>query len=80
LSAGGPGRSLLGINRWEGELWYRAEAMDETIEWLALVAEVESWPDSEESESIDEALAGLRKAHERSGYRVAVLIDALESE
>ena len=78
LLARDPGRSFLGINRWDGELWYRAEAIDELADWLALVAEIDSWCDPQADAAIEDALDRLKNAHEASNYRVSDLLAVLE--
>ena len=73
-----PGRTFLGINRWNGELWYRAEAMDELMDWLVLVAEIAAWRDVEADTAVEDALDRLKVAHDGSNYRVSGLTAALE--
>ena len=73
-----PGRTFLGINRWDGELWYRADAMDELMDWLALVAEIDAWRDAEADAAVEDALDRLKDAHDGSNYRVSGLTAVLE--
>jgi hypothetical protein len=73
-----PGRTFLGVNSWDGELWYRAEALDELVEWLKVSAVLDTWKDVETTAEIGGALNRLVEAGEASGYRVAELLTALE--
>jgi len=73
-----PGRTFLGVNSWDGELWYRAEALDELVNWLKVSAVLDTWKDIETTAEIEEALKRLVEAGEASGYRVARLLAALE--
>jgi len=73
-----PGRSFLGINRWDGELWYRAEAMQELLMWFAAVAEIDAPADPEVLEAIDEILDLLTEADAASGFKVVDFMAALE--
>jgi len=75
-----PGRAFLGVNRWDSELWYRAEAMEELICWLGVAAEVDAANDEETSTLVNGALDRLRAAHRAGGYRVAGFFEALEFE
>ena len=72
-----PGRTFLGVNSWDDVLWYRAEAMDELVEWLTVVAGMESWDDPETVAAIEVALARLEKAIGRSRCRAADLLELL---
>ena len=72
------GRTILGINTWEGVLWYRAEALAELVEWFRLVAVMDTWKDPTAMEGVEDALARLVEAHEVCGCRVGELLDALE--
>jgi glycosidase len=78
LTSSDPGRTFLGVNRWDDDLWYRAEAMDELLEWLALSAGIDAWRVPDAESAIEDALVRLRKAHAASQYRVAFLTAALE--
>jgi hypothetical protein len=72
-----PGRTHLGVNRWDGVLWYQAEAFDELVRWLRVVAMVETWDDPRAMEAVDEALERLNTAGEACGCRVAELLKSL---
>ncbi len=72
-----PGRSFLGVNSWDEVLWYRAEAMDELVEWLGVVADLETWDDLEAERAFEDALARLEKAIDKSGCRVVDLHELL---
>ncbi len=72
-----PGRTHLGVNRWDGVLWYQAEAFDELVRWLRVVAMVETWDDPGAMEAVDEALERLNTAGEACGCRVAELLKSL---
>ncbi|MEE4270393.1 MAG: alpha-amylase family glycosyl hydrolase [Thermoanaerobaculales bacterium] len=80
LTDGDPGRSYLGVNQWESELWYRAEAMEELLGWFGVAAEVDAGMDDEAEPSVIEALERLQSAHRAGGYRVAAFLEALELE
>lgn len=80
LVARNPGRIFLGINRWDGELWYRAEAMDELVDWLVLVAEIDAWRDPDADAAVEDALDRLKDAHDGSNYRVSGLTAVLEPQ
>ena len=78
LTTRDPGRTFLGINRWEGELWYRAEAMDELLDWLALSAVIDARSVPGAEARVEDALDRLRRAHAAGDYRVSTLTAALE--
>jgi glycosidase len=73
-----PGRSHLGVNSWDGVLWYRSEAMEELIDWLSVIAEIDTWEDFDKASAVDSVLAALTDAHERSGCRVEDFLAVLE--
>jgi len=72
-----PGRTLLGVNSWDGVLWVRREALDELVMWLRVVALVETWDDPSSMEPAAEALTRLAAAGAASGFRVAELLELL---
>lgn len=73
-----PGRRLLGVNSWDGVLWYRGEAFDDLAWWLARVAELADDYDPEDEAAIGDALAAVADAHRSSGFRVDRLREGLE--
>ncbi len=75
-----PGRTFLGVNRWGGELWYRAEALTTLIGWLEVAAILDSRGDADTAVSVEDALARLLEADAASGYRVADLLAALTDD
>jgi glycosidase len=72
-----PGRSLLGVNRHNDVLWFRAEAFDEVLELLRVAAVLDTWGDIGGVEGAEEALGRLAKAGAASGWRVTDLISGL---
>jgi len=72
-----PGRSLLGVNSWDGVLWFRREALDELVMWLRLAALLETWDDPDSMDPAEEALTRLAEAGRTSGYRVEALLESL---
>jgi len=74
-----PGRTYLGVNRWEGELWYRAEALSRLAVWLEVAAILDARSDAETMVWVEDALARLVKADSESAYRVDQLLAALTS-
>jgi len=75
-----PGRTSLGVNTWDGELWYRAEALSRLAVWLEVAAILDAGSDAETTVSVKDALARLTVADGESGYRVAKLLAALTSD
>jgi len=80
LTGNDPGRVYLGVNQWDNELWYRAEAMEELLGWLGVTAEVDAASDDEAEPFVTAALEQLHSAHRAGGYRVAAFLEALELE
>ena len=74
------GRAFLGVNTWDGKLWYRAEAMEELAGWLDFVAEIDAPSDPELLAALEDALIRLADAHEKGGYRVSGFLKALEEK
>jgi glycosidase len=75
-----PGRTYLGVNRWEGELWYQAEALSRLAVWIEVAAILDARSDAETMVWVEDALARLTTADDESGYRVAELLGALTSD
>jgi hypothetical protein len=75
-----PGRTYLGVNSWDGELWYRAEALSRLGVWLEVAEILDVRSDLETTVSVKDALARLTAADGESGYRVAELLAALTSD
>jgi len=68
----------LGVNRYDGVLWFRNEAFDNALGWLWMLAAVETAGDPEAMGEAERQLAILAKAKEASGYRVDDLLAALD--
>jgi len=79
LVADAPGRTFLGVNSWQGDLWYRAEALKSLAKWLEIAAMIDAPGDGETAAAIEDALARLMEADAESGYRVDRLLAALSS-
>ncbi len=75
-----PGRVFLGVNNWQGKLWYRAEALSRLAEWLEIAATLDAPGDGETAAAVVDSLARLLKADDESGYRVDRLLAALASD
>jgi glycosidase len=75
-----PGRVFLGVNSWQGDLWYRAEALERLAGWLEVAAVLDAPADGETAAAIEDALARLLEADVESGYRVGRLLAALSSD
>lgn len=79
-------QAVVGVNRWEGDLWFNREAFTEFLGWMLAVAIVDVRSDQAFSpEEADERVRGcaelidrLRAAVEESGYRVEGLLDAVK--
>jgi hypothetical protein len=80
LVSSDPGRTFLAVNSWQGELWYRAEALTALAGWLEVAAILDSRSDAETSVLVADALARLMKADNASGYRVVELLAALTDD
>ena len=75
-----PGRTYLGVNSWDGELWYQAEALGRLGFWLEVAEIIDVRSDAETTVSVNEALSRLTTADSESGYRVDKLLAALSSD
>ncbi len=80
-------QSVLGVNRYQGELWFNAEAFQRLVLWLEILAVVEASarPEAEPEAAAAlkarlEVAAALGRAAERSGYRVERLLEAAGEE
>ena len=80
LVAEEPGRTLLGVNRWQETDWFRAEGLAALLDWLWTTAALGCWDEPEPSAAVDDALARLAEAGERSDYRVADLVASVVGE
>jgi len=77
---------ILGLNRYQGILWFRKEAFDKLLEWMLLVAVVTCSadplrPTTEAAEEIVEScdvVRMLQRAEEECGYQVQKLLEAVE--
>jgi glycosidase len=77
-------QAFLGVNRYQGVLWFNQEAFEQLLWWMLLVAGVEvsadpALTDEEVAQAFlarYELLRRLRQAEEASGYRVERLLDA----
>jgi len=63
-------RQLLGINRYQGILWFRHESFLALLRWMLLIAVVSHGVDPADSAVIE----ALRRAEAESGYRVERLL------
>jgi hypothetical protein len=72
-----PGRGLLGVNSWDGVLWYREEGLEEISKWLRVAALLETWDDPTSMAPAQEALTRLAAAGKASAFRVADLLELL---
>ena len=75
-------QSFLQVNRYQGILWYNAEAFGQLLRWLFTVAIVQlldgSSPDASViMEEVFDILGALKRAHEKSDYQVEKLMDVL---
>jgi hypothetical protein len=75
--AGDAGRAVLGVNRHEGVLWFRAEGFDDLVALLRLIAMLETWADPRAAEAASRSLEALELAGDRAGYRVTELLEGL---
>ncbi|MGD1992325.1 MAG: alpha-amylase family glycosyl hydrolase [Anaerolineae bacterium] len=77
-------QAFLGINRYQGTLWFRKESFDELLWWMLVVAAVEIGADPERtSEEAAQGIAAaydligqLREAERASQYQVEELLEA----
>ncbi len=75
-------QQFIGVNRYQGVLWFNKEAYEQLIGWLALPAVVDSivnLSDEQALAQVEERLAVARKllaASEASQYQVEQLLDA----
>jgi hypothetical protein len=78
-AASEPGRTLLGIHAFDGEVWLRREGIDELARWLLLAAALDG-----EGEGVSEVAAAggrvLAARAARAGYRLEPLLAALAGE
>ncbi|HNS01564.1 MAG TPA: alpha-amylase family glycosyl hydrolase [Anaerolineae bacterium] len=76
-------QQFIGVNRYQGVLWFNQEAYEQLCGWLALPAVVDSMvnlSDEQAAAQIEERLAVVHKllaASEESGYQVEKLLDAV---
>ena len=73
--AGEAGRAVLGVNRHEGVLWFRAEGFDDLVTLLRLVALLGTWTDPRAAEAASRSLERLELAGAGAGYKVADLLE-----
>lgn len=84
LLADGGVQQLIGVNRYQGTLWFSRERFEELLGWMQFLATVEA---ESEPESDDEAFLGgvartiatLRQAAEQSGYQVSKLLQLAQA-
>jgi hypothetical protein len=70
----------LGVNRYEGVLWFRGEAFDNLLAWMRLIAVVETIGDSEAMAEAQRLLEIVAEAKEASGFQVEKLLAALDPD
>jgi glycosidase len=75
LVAGEAGRAVLGVNRYDGVLWFRSEGFDDLVALLRLVAVLETWTDPSTAETAARVLEDLELAGDNAGYKVAALVE-----
>lgn len=79
---------LLQINRYRDVLWFNAEAFEQLLWWMEIVAAVAIIADVDRPRdralqkmvTCHELLSTLRRAKEQSGYRVEQLLEAVRSD
>jgi glycosidase len=72
-------RAFLGVNEHRGVVWFRSEAFDELLGWLAVIAAVETAGDPEVAARIASLARRLTAAKEGSDFRVADLLAAVRA-
>ena len=76
-------RLFLGVNRYQGVLWYRKEAFQQWLDWLVCLSwvEVEAQGQGERPTlaAIEATVAQLRAADEVAGYQVEALLEAVRN-
>ena len=79
---------LLQINRYRDVLWFNAQAFEQLVWWMEIVAAVAIIADTEKPRdhalrevlACHELLSTLRRAKEQSGYRVEQLLEAVRCD
>ena len=79
-------QSYLGVNRYQGVLWFNKESFEQLLWWMYIVAVIELYPEANEETDLasipGEILAcyniirKLGQAVEDSGYQVELLLEA----
>jgi len=88
LLADGDATTYLGFNRYDGEVWFAKERMDELRWWLLATALVSMDKVAPEDRAARERLVAdvvalssllerLERAEQASGYRVSALLEAI---
>ncbi len=78
---------LMQVNRYQDVLWFNAEAFEELLWWMEVVAVVGIWADTDRSPqqaaaaiaACHQVIRDLQRAKEESEYRVERLLDAARS-
>jgi len=71
-------RDDLGVNTWDGVVWFRDESFDDAVGWLWFTAALESGGDPAAVASAESLIEILTEAKEMSGCRVDRLLGALD--
>ncbi len=79
---------LLQVNRYRDALWFNAEAFEQLLWWMEIVAALSIIADADrprdqaadEVVACHELLAALRQAKEQSGYRVEQLLEGVRAD
>lgn len=80
-------QGFLGVNRWQGVLWFNHEAFQEFLAWLTVAATLQIAvsegadfkASSKQLAACRKAIARLQAAEEQSGYQIEKLLEAASS-
>jgi hypothetical protein len=72
--------SFLGVNRFDGVVWYGAEPFSELLAWLPVVTAITTGAAPRATARARRLVARLEAADGGSGYRVAELLQAVALE
>jgi len=76
-------QQLVGVNRYQEQLWFHKESFEIMRVWLLTAAAIDTLRDNEsapaELKSIYSLFSRMAKAEEASGYRVEILLDAAKT-
>jgi hypothetical protein len=68
-------RALLGVNTWDGTVWYNKERFEAALEYAPLFAGLAA-----DGKKVSDWVKAIRTAGEKSGYKLDVLIQELEEK